>query len=468
MRAASASFFGAALLVTSSLLSLASCTAPRGDRPGDILLITVDTLRADHLGLYGYPRATSPNLDRWFEGGAVFERAYSTEANTPQSVISILSGLLPQEHGVRLFYQLVPDRTQLISDLLPPAYQTAAFVSNLSLTDEATGLAHRFDHFDDFVDEGDVFYERNARRTTDAVLLWLRKARSSERPLFLWVHYIDPHGPYHPPQDWQRSFKHGKPALVSAERVPRANRPTAVLQTGERADGLLAVDAYDEEIAFTDLQVGRLLDGYAALAAVDEALVIFTADHGESMMEHEIWFAHGYHVYEEIIRVPLMLRGPRLEHGRRAELASGVDVLPTVLAFAGNRVPASLSGRDLRRRSPIARERVVFAEATWQRRQWRAAIWGQGKWLIRVSRRTGRVTGSRYYDLQTDPHELEPQSWNGGSPVAERLLELSRTDPDPGGIPSRYARGLRRGAPKVAPRATDEQLERLRHLGYVE
>ena len=132
---------------------LPSCSAsepetagPSGSGSGDILLVTVDTLRPDHLGIYGYARATSPNLDRWFADGAIFERAYATEANTPPSVVSILTGLLPQEHRVRLFYQLLPQETRLVSELLPPAYQTAAFVSNIVLTDEALGAAGRFDH----------------------------------------------------------------------------------------------------------------------------------------------------------------------------------------------------------------------------------------------------------------------------------------------------------------------------------
>lgn len=147
------------------------------------LPVTVDSLRADHLGLYSYSRATSPHLDGWFADALVFDRAYATEATTAPSVAGILTGRLPQSHGVRLFYQLIPDGVPTLADALGRAgYQTAAVVSNVVLTDEAIGLGDRFDHYDDFVDEPEgarPVFERNARRTTDAALRWLRSARDA-------------------------------------------------------------------------------------------------------------------------------------------------------------------------------------------------------------------------------------------------------------------------------------------------
>ena len=119
-------------------------------------------------------------------------------------MISILSGQLPQDHGVRMFIQLVPQQTKLIPDLLPPEYQTAGFVGNAVLTDQAMGIAHRFDHFDDYIDTKAVYsrnYERNAVRTTDAALRWLREERDPEQPLFLWIHYMDPHSPHRAPEN---------------------------------------------------------------------------------------------------------------------------------------------------------------------------------------------------------------------------------------------------------------------------
>ena len=220
----------AALILAASLL--ASCHLG-SDTPRDVVLITVDTMRADHLGIYGYPRATTPNLERWFsEDGRVQMRSYSAEAATTPSVVSLLTGLVPQQHRVRQLVQLVPHDLDLLPDMLPDGWQTAGFVSNMMLTSEASGLGQHFDHYDDFVDERERYradtFERNAARTTQAVLDWMQgegtrkpgpakggaTPRDKNRPLFLWVHYMDPHGPYHAPDDWKRTFRHDSPVAI--------------------------------------------------------------------------------------------------------------------------------------------------------------------------------------------------------------------------------------------------------------
>ncbi len=442
--------------------------SPAETRPatGDILLISIDTLRSDHLGLYGYPRATSPNIDHWFGDGAIFERAYAAESSTPPSVVSVLSGLLPQQHRVRLYYQLLPQETRLVSELLPPAYQTAAFVSNIVLTDEALGAGARFDYFDDFVDERvasyqQVVFERDARKTTDAVLLWLREARDSSRPLFLWVHYNDPHGPYDPPASWAGHFSHSGRIFADEGKIPTYQR------LPDSRDALDYIDRYDEEIAFMDEQVGRLLTAYAQTRDPDRALIIFTADHGESLMERLFWFAHGFQVFEELVRVPLMLRGAGVSPGRRQGLVSGIDVVPTMLHFAGVSPPSELSGFELMDESSLPAGRVVFAEAGGKRDQWRAVIEARGKHVVRLERGTRAVLGRRFYDLRADPGEKEPQRGPRNAAL-ERLLALAASDPDPGGQPSAFEKGERLVAPKISPRADAEALRQLRALGYVE
>ncbi len=466
--------FGRCVGVAIAAVIVAGVGGCTSEKPrGDVVVITVDTLRADHLSLYGYERQTSPQLDSWFGGGAIFERAYATEANTSPSVVSILSGRLPTDHRVRLLFQLVPDELALLPDLLPEAYQSAAFVANVVLTDEAMGMARRFDHYDDRVDEQTAggwgpAYERNARRTTDAALEWLRHELDSDRPVFLWIHYIDPHSPYRAPADRPSSFEHDISEMVSAERVPGLGKGD---WKGKQVDGLNAVDDYDEEIAFADAEIGRLLEGYAALRSIDDALLLFTADHAESMMEHEKWFSHGYQVYEEIIRVPLMLRGPGVEAGRYAALASGIDVAPTVLRFAGIEPPQELQGFDLRSPGAIAPDRIVLAEATAVSSffgHWRTALQGNLKWVTLMRRGEREVLERRFYRLATDPSELEPLDWLSDAETQRLLLEISRTDPDPGGLPENAKAGIRIRAPKVSPRVGAEQLEKLRALGYVE
>jgi choline-sulfatase len=171
----------------------------------DVLLICVDTLRADHVGLYGYARRTTPRIDAFFSSGRVFESAYAAAPVTTPSIVSALTGLYPHRHGVRLLMQRIAPELATVADYLRQAgYQTAGVVSNAVLTDKATGLGERFGFYDDFVDEREGFreemYERRAARTTDAAIRWLSHERDADRPHFLFVHYIDPHGPYRPPK----------------------------------------------------------------------------------------------------------------------------------------------------------------------------------------------------------------------------------------------------------------------------
>jgi arylsulfatase A-like enzyme len=429
---------------------------------GNILLVTVDTLRADHMGIYGYERSTTPQIDRFFaEQGRVFLRAYATSAYTSPSMVSVLTGLLPQDHRVRLFLQLVGKEILLLPEMLPRDYQSAAIVSNSVLTDEAMGMGARFDFYDDFVAEREAnrsAYERTARRTTEAALRWLSEERDPQRPLFLWVHYIDPHGPYGPPEEPPRRFSHAEPLPIDITRVPIVQRRKG------QDDGLDYVDRYDEEIAYADAQIGRLFDAWGRLGPVDQSLVLFTADHGETLMEHERWFDHGYHVYEELVRVPLMLRGYGVPPGRSRALASSIDIAPTILRFAGVPTKPALAGLDLRDPDAIGSDRAVFAEA----RRWRTAIQGDRKWMLEYRPGRREVQSRRFYDLARDPGEQSPGPWRHEGPATTWLLELGERDPDPGGYPANPTRGRKLDAPKVSPHATPEQLEQLRALGYVE
>jgi arylsulfatase A-like enzyme len=447
-----------------ALFALCACSPQPA---GDILLITIDALRPDHLGLYGYERETSPNVDRHFSDAAIFERAYATNANTSPSVASILTGQLPHDHGVRKFYQLVSDDVRLVTDLLPVAYQTAAFVSNIVLTDEAMGIARYFDHYDDHVDELKPIwkvFERGASRTTDAALLWIAEHRDPKRPLFLWVHYIDPHDPYRAPSPENASFEHEGFVKFEPKRVYPHQLESGV------DDALDYVDRYDEEIAHMDAAVGRLLTGYGVRRELDEALLIFAADHGESMIEHKYWFTHGYQVYEEIIRIPLMIRGSGVEPGRRDALVSGIDLVPTILRFAGVRPDVALDGIALQRRAAIPEDRIVFAEGDPGKYLLRAAIRGDQKWVAQAQAGERRTQSHRYYDLGADPAEQNPQRWDplDLEEAPRALIDLFDRDPDPGGLPQDFPAGLRIDAPKVAPRADAETIERLRALGYVE
>jgi arylsulfatase A-like enzyme len=186
------------------------------------------------------------------------------------------------------------------------------------------------------------------------------------------------------------------------------------------------------------------------------------------MMEHQKWFAHGYHVYDEIVRVPLMLRGPGVPAGRHDELVSGVDIAPSILAFVGCELPAGLDGINLLAPGAVGPERKVFVEAGSNTQQRRAVISGDVKWTLLVAPERRAISERRRFDLSSDPSELRATPWQMPNPVRRALLKLVETDPDAGGIPAEYAQGVRLDAPKVNPNVTPEQLEALKALGYAE
>ncbi len=447
----------ALIVVLSVTLLSTGCGRDKG--PPNFLFVTIDALRADHLGMYGYERPTSPNIDLYFSKGTVYERAYSTETNTAPSVVSFLTGLLPQENGIRLMLQKVPEEMMLVSDHLAAAgYQTAGIVSNTVLTEEAMDLNPHFDYYDDYITEPEPHrkvWERTAEPTTAAAVAWHRTAYDPLKPYFLWIHYQDPHGPYNPPREKPVDFTHEGKELIDEKRVPDYQRYPGV------KDGLIYIDLYDEEIAYMDYHVGKLLEFFEENDLLDNTVVIFSADHGESMMEHEQWFTHGYHVYEEITHVPLAIRQPGQRRGRRVETrVSLVDVAPTILSLARIDTLPEMRGQVL---DEEIEARPVYAQGD----KWRSMIFKDTKWLIRVDLETrNQPRRERVYDLAMDPGELSLLTWVR-TPASEEFFRLIKSDPDPAGIPIEYADGMMLKAPKVRPDADEELLEKLRSLGYV-
>ncbi len=437
---------------------------PPTDPNRNILLISVDTLRADHMSLYGYERETSPQIDAFFSRGTVYDRAYCTATFTPPSVMTILTGLLPQEHGVRRFAQLIEPDVETIADLLGKAgYQTAAVVSNGALIGEGCGLNERFETYDDYVDEKEPYrdhYERSAERTSDAVIRWLHEERDETRSHFLWVHYQDPHGPYMPPEPKVADFSHDSPVPIDLERASK------YLWIPGVTDGLEYVDRYDEEIAYMDREIERLLDEYKRLELADSALIIFTADHGESLLERDFFFAHGMHVYEEVARVPLAIIGPGFHSARISNPVSLVDIAPTILEYAGVPIPEKLSGSALRRGPQSS---FVFSESSgiYSNGQWRCAIDGDRKWVVRIGREGRTIDEEFYFDLRNDPEEKIKLDWPGKSEVPEELLKLCLSDPDPAGFPQDYIEGAETAGSQTAPGAKRNILEILKGLGYL-
>jgi arylsulfatase A-like enzyme len=422
----------------------------------NMILISVDTLRADHMSLYGYGRETTPEIDAFFADGTVYERAYATTSRTPPSVVSFLSGLLPHHHGVRQFNAAVPEELNTLPKLLGGAgYQTAAVVSNQVLSADWTELDTHFDYYDDEVTEKEVNrdqYERSAGPTTDAAITWLESDRDPKQPFFLWVHYMDPHGPYTPPTPKVREFTHSNPVEIDPARVPKYQRFSDVV------DGREYVDRYDEEIAYLDQQTGRLLEALESVMADGETLIAFTADHGETLMDHEQWFRHDYHVYEELVRVPLLVRGPGFKKVRRAKRVSNMDIVPTTLELARLTVPGNLDGVSLLRLQP---DRHIFVESGVSKTMWTGVIADSGKWLNVREMKAGGRTAFFHFNLSRDPREKKPVQWDPArttDPAPRALFSLYESKPV---VESGIAADL-------SPEEAAEKEEQLRSLGYID
>jgi arylsulfatase A-like enzyme len=431
----------------------------------NVVLVTLDTLRADHSSSYGYGRPTTPQLDAVAARGALFESAYAVSATTLPAHAAIFTSLHPGEHGVRKNGMVLgPQVTTLAEHLARAGYTTAAFVSSF-VVDRRFGAAQGFAHYDDDFRgadssigrrlehwEGhtlDAPYDRRAGDTTDRAVAWLRGARAAQ-PFFLWVHYFDPHHPYDPPEPWR----------------------SALLREGSRGRGR-DVDLYDGDVRYTDEQLGRMLRAVDAVSPPERTLLVILADHGEGLWSHG-WLEHGVHLYEEAVRIPFVVRWPgRLPEGRRLPgLVSQVDVLPTLLSLLG--LPpagAPLRGRDLapalRGEQGLDPDRTIFM----QRRLYEtrvvkgyevagpmwAARWRN--WKLIESPREER--GLELYDLAADPHERD----NGAAREQGTAADLARRL-------VAWREGLHPAEDAALPAspapADDEVRRRLEALGYVE
>ncbi|MFN0008493.1 MAG: sulfatase [Planctomycetota bacterium] len=368
-----------ALSIAASFVAagLASCTR-QVERP-NVLLITIDTLRADRLSVAGYPRATTPNLDRLAAEGLRFTHAETPRAKTTPAIASLMTGLYPHDHGARDLLMPLDWRVPVLAERLRDAgWKTAAIIGNYVLLDRHSGLARGFERWtEDLPDrEGvppDDAPERRARSMTDAALSALSSTTPGGDPWFLWLHYMDPHGLYDPPGE-HRVFRSETPdpipdppetlpGEIQRFTVAEYNVPPGCRTQDGRIDAARVRDLYDGEVRYVDAEIGRLMNALRESGTLDRTLVVVTADHGESLGEHRYWFEHGRDAYETTCRVPLVMRfptilGDRPKPGLRRGDVSLVDLAPTILALLGLPPLVSVEGTRVR---GVSRE-VLFAE----------------------------------------------------------------------------------------------------------
>jgi arylsulfatase A-like enzyme len=423
-----------------------------------VILICIDTLRADHLSAYGYEHATSPAIDALAADALLFENAFSHASDTRLSMAALLSGFLPHETAVMKLGAPSPDEDLLPSALRRHGYKTLAVVSNYVLR-ASRGWSTGFDTFDDRMDEHEAVRplpERTAPHTTDRAVQLLREHRDER--FFLWVHYQDPHGPYTPPPEHD--------IFHDAERAPRQVPSSGSLSgrggiptyqaLGDDDDWGAYVSRYDGEIHFADRHVGRLLDELRRLGLYGESLIILTSDHGEGMGEHDYFFAHGEELRAPLLRVPLIVKHGRRLRGRRTDPAQHLDLAPTIRAVVGLPPDVRHRGRDLRR--PVAGQVERFAQmnSSVAPEPVKLALARGGYQLVH----TPEPPGDELFRLDEDPLALQDLSRHGEhrsrvERLRARLLEIRAED------------RLTLPSPEELPELTPEELEKLRALGYL-
>jgi arylsulfatase A-like enzyme len=461
---------GLFLVLLTALLTASCSRAPRSQPY--IFLIVVDTLRPDHLGSYGNTVGVTPNLDRFAAEAAVFERAYAQSSWTKSSVASLLTGLYPQRHGVvgegSLDGVLSSAATTLAEVLGEHGYETFAMSANPLITGYS-GFQQGFDSFA----EVRAWLRHSADETTVEVRKTLEEVKNAERA-FIYIHYLDPHDP------WENLPRCGA-FLEGLEADPEVRKGFPYLISGESeiedelGSGRLPVPRplsadelaylrglYDCELERVDEELGRVFDRIRELGLWDRSAVVVTSDHGEEFLEHGM-LRHGYQLYEETVRVPLMVRIPELagEGFRSSEVVELVDVFPTVLSLAGiDSLKAGLDGTFLRldrRRRPGDSGGQAFGATGFRRRDLVYLIDGSHKLIWDFTTESGRL-----FNLAEDPGEQQAVEPEGDSRGRLLLKEMNRR------LRAAATTRLAPPQPDELPVMSQEEKNRLRALGYLQ
>jgi arylsulfatase A-like enzyme len=419
----------------------------------NIFLITVDPLRADHLSGYGYDRLTSPNIDRLMQDGVRFGRARTVVPLTCPALSSMFTTVYPHLHGsTRNGIPIRAGMTSFPKVFAQNGYSTAAFVSNWALQNRLCGLAEHFDEWEEvLVRRQWVFSKREADASdvTAEALSWLEDyvGEPGAGPFLLWVHYMDPHSPYVLRRDFLEQ-----------------------LEIGDTKGFFSLRNRYDTEIAFVDHHIGNLLDRAGELLDLKNTLILFTSDHGESLGDHGYW-GHGKHVYENALHIPLSITWQgRIEPGQIQAPALITDVAPTLLALAGFAIPEPFAGLDwtsvLHEAAAEPLDRVTYHQAhrgTVQPSEDPTDLRRKG--LLEV----GRIEADRkevlvlrkdrrqVFDLNEDREESNSLVPSDSAPTEELVTWLEEV-----------RSWLGRSDELPPPGLEDEDVERLKSLGYVD
>ena len=440
-----------AVLLGLIALAVGACRS-EPPKPTDVVMIVVDTLRADRLGRYGYTKGLTPALDRFADRGVRFAHAYSATSWTNPSVASLFTSRYPSQHRISDFDSRLSDNEMTIAERLSAAgFATAGFTANWRLSTEL-GYSQGFKTWRTFFNPP----KARGEALRNAALAWIDGPDAKGQRL-LYLQYMEPHTPLSPPPAQRARLAPG----VSDEEVGKLNEWAVKIWPSplpaEEMQNLFAL--YDAEVAAVDEEIGRLFDALEKRKIFDRALVIVTADHGEEFVEHGI-FGHGSSLFNPAVHVPLIIAGPGIAAGVVVnENVSLVDVAPTVLELTGATPEPHFEGRSL---VPLLRQgakpsasqvdivlQLPGTSSKWDRRVHTEGLMRGSKKLLVSSKGAGEL-----YDLGQDPDEKNP----AGPPAGAALQAALDADT------SRFAARQQPQAEKVV--VDEATKEKLRALGY--
>ena len=451
------------------LLALSACgRVAAADREGDVLLVTIDTLRSDFVSAYGAPFESTPHLDALAREGVLLERHHAVISLTAPSHLSMFTGLLPTEHGLRRNGPEIPAALPFLPEVLQRAgYRTGAFVG-ANIMKRSAGFARGFEVFDDEMTDPELVrgfvHERPASEVVERAIAFVRDA--DERPTFLWVHLYDPHEPYQAEERWLRPEAEAR-AVYAAQL-----EPSELVDEGTQ---LAWRRGYEAEVHATDHELGRLLEAWDRNGRGRRGLVVVTSDHGQGLGEHD-YGGHGFHLYQEQLLVPFVarMRG-RLPASRRvAAPTTALDLARTVVELVGVD-PLGLQGGSLvalLAGDSEAGRPALLAE----RREWTDKDIGRRDEIQRlIEAKAGRPGGSfaeqvvlvrppwkflwtadggrELYDLERDPAELANLAADRADLVEAFAAEVEA-----------WRASVEAG--KVDEELSEETLQMLQALGY--
>jgi arylsulfatase A-like enzyme len=431
-----------------------------------VLLIVIDTLRADRVGAYGNPRGLTPVLDALAARGAVFRRAYAPSSWTNPSVASLMTSRFPSQHGILTVGSLLAESEITLAEALQERGWVGAGFSANPMLPADHGFGQGFTHYHAYWGTGDPSRPQGANERADRVnadvLRWLdERARAKDtRPVFLYLQLMEPHTPYEPPEPLLARLLEGRerPDLATVNRLATYGH----LEEIEPAMLRAIQDVYDTEVAAVDAAIGRLLTALEGRGLLADSVVVVTADHGEEFKDHGL-MGHDFTLYEEVIRVPLIVVSPRTRAPAvRQEVVGLVDVAPTLLELVGAAPPATFEGRSFApllagRPADGGRWRTAYSELL-KPPDARRLTPHERALVLDHQKLIAGVAGEReLYALDQDPGETRPARFTEAERARlEQALADART------------RAQENASSHVARQLDERTRERMRALGYVQ